>query len=110
MNQMPNIEEVEWSDEVRHAYDSIVFNHNPIEVDKAFAAMTERVLNKIVAAHHQQLQSLHTSLVAAVEGMRPPKRVPPEGESVPLSVLMRDSHINQALDDILTIINSIFKE
>jgi len=32
----------------QHAYDSIVFNHNPVEADKQFGKLVESVLTKLV--------------------------------------------------------------
>ncbi len=42
--------DTEWDDNIQHAYDSILFNHNPIEADKQFGKMLESVLNNILTS------------------------------------------------------------
>ncbi len=42
--------DTEWTEDVQHAYDSILFNHNPIEADKQFGKMLESVLNNLLTS------------------------------------------------------------
>ena len=45
-----NTPDTEWDENTQHAYDSILFNHNPIEADKQFGKMLEVVLNKLLTS------------------------------------------------------------
>lgn len=72
-------------------------------VDKAASGgdlnSKEYVRELLTPKLHHQLQSIHTSLVAAVEGK---KYIEPQSQ--------RAINYNRGIDDTLTIINSIFKE
>ena len=45
-----NTPDTEWDENTQHAYDSILFNHNPIEADKQFGKMLESVLNNLLSS------------------------------------------------------------
>ena len=59
----------EWSEYVQHAYDSILFNHNPIEADKQFGEMLESVLNNLLTQHFAHLVERNKSLRAVIKTM-----------------------------------------
>lgn len=67
--------------------------------------------NKVKAVITQDRASLHTSLVAAVEGKKEDAiKHPAQYLGDPRRSEGHNTGYNQALDDTLTIINSIFKE
>lgn len=105
--QRMDMVEVEWNDELQRAYDSILFNHNPIEVDKQFAQMLEAVFTTIIESQQKDRHSLHIRLVAAVTGKKTREMQPGENRAKYLAFQRGEEHMK---GKVLIIINSIFKE
>lgn len=106
MHSLPEFRRVEIETIIKQA-----LTEKDAEVEKALEAKAIEVreeeaneYNKIIEKEAEKARaSLHASLVAAVEGKREP--LPAE------TMTAREAKgYNQALDDTLTVINSIFKE
>lgn len=62
-----NTPDTEWDENTQHAYDSILFNHNPIEADKQFGQMLESVLNNLLTSRDTHWKEMVRKEVAGLQ-------------------------------------------
>ena len=69
-----NTPDTEWDETTQHAYDSILFNHNPVEADKQFGKMLESVLNNLISSRDtywkERVQGVREECMKEIEDAR----------------------------------------